>query len=542
MHTRFRVSTVIAMGSEEGGRFLLELYRKATSLPEKELYQYFLDHAVNVTKSKIGFFHFVSKDQKSIILTTWNREALRTCSANYSSHYPIEQAGNWADCVRLRHPIIYNDFSLSPNRKGLPEGHVAVNRLLSIPIMEGGKVDAIFGVGNKAEPYVENDVVQLDLVAHELNKILRQRITERELHDASEKYSSLFANMLDGFAYCEMIFDKQHKPVDFVYLEVNDAFERLTGLKKEIVVGKKVTEVIPGIERVHPELFEIYGRVALTGKEERFEIFFEPLSIWLAVSVYCPKKGYFAAVFEDITERKKAEEALRKLNRHLRAISDSNQALMHATDEASLMQEICDIIINDCSYALVWIGFAEDDLYKTVRPVAFAGFDKGYIDALRVTWDERSERGRGPTGTVIRTGKPYICNMKADINFEPWRPEAYRRGYTASLVLPLISFENKTFGALNIYSKESNPFTDEEVKLLSELSNDFAYGIIMLRLRKEREQAEETLRKQASLINLSPDAIITKKMDDTITFWSEGAQKLYGWNKEEAIAQKTSAL
>ena len=96
--------------------------------------------------------------------------------------------------------------------------------------------------------------------------------------------------------------------------------------------------------------------------------------MWLSVSVYCPMKGYFAAIFEDITERKKAEEALRKLYRHQRAVSNSNQALMHATDENLLTQEICDIIVNDCGYALVWVGFAEHDQHKTVRPVAFAGF------------------------------------------------------------------------------------------------------------------------------------------------------------------------
>ena len=254
-------------------------------------------------------------------------------------------------------------------------------------------------------------------------------------------------------------------------------------------------------------------------------------------------EGYVNIYANDITERKKAEEALRKLNRHLRAVSNSNQALMHATDEAKFTQEVCNIIIKDCGYALVWVGFAEHDQDKTVRPVAFAGFDKGYIDALRVTWDENSERGRGPTGTVIRTGKPYICkNMQIDPNFEPWRPEALKRGYTASLVLPLTSFEGETFGALNIYSKESDPFTDEEVKLLTELANDFSYGIGMLRLRKKREQDEETLRKQASLIDLSPDAIIVTELDGTITFWSKGAEKLYGWTKDEAIGQDINTL
>jgi PAS domain S-box-containing protein len=312
----------VSSDSEDKGRFLLELYRKALSLPEKELYEYFLDHAVNVTKSVIGFFHFVSDDQKTIILTTWNREALKNCTANYASHYPIEQAGNWADCVRLKRPIVHNDFAESPNQKGLPEGHVSIERMLSIPIIEDDKVRAVFGVGNKADPYAEDDVVQLDLVANELNKIIKQRRADNELRESKEKYYSLFTNMLDGFAYCKMIFDGEGKPVDFVYLEVNDAFERLTGLKKEAVVGKKVTEAIPGIKEANPELFDIYGRVAHTGKEERFELFFKPLSMWLAISVYSPGRDHFAAVFENISERKKAEQALRENEIKFRTVVD----------------------------------------------------------------------------------------------------------------------------------------------------------------------------------------------------------------------------
>ena len=574
--------------------------------------------------------------------------------------------------------------------------------------------------------------------------------------------------MLDGFAYHRIVVDKAGKPVDYVFLEVNHAFEKMTGLKRERIIGKKVTEVLPGIEKDSADWIGVYGKVALTGEPVQFENHAGPLDKWYQVSAYCPEKGHFVALFEDITERKKAEEALRvgeekyrhllqyaptaiyeidykgprfrsvndamcemtgysrqellamnpsdlldaesrirfqdrirkglnegkieenveyraivkdgrelwitlnvkptckdgkldgamvvgyditkrkkaeeqvariasfpflnpnpileadfdgnitycnpaaktnfadlealgsahpllsdwqnvvksfegklsgtfnrevkideqwylqqlylvpnnqririytvniserkkgeealrKLYRHQRAVSNSNQALMHATDEKLLTQEVCDIIINDCGYALVWVGFAEHDQNKTVRPVAFAGFDKGYIDSLRVTWDENSERGRGPTGTVIRTGKPYICrNIQIDPNFKPWRSEALKRGYTASLVLPLISFESETFGALNIYSQESDPFTDEEVKLLTELANDFAYGIAMLRLRKEREKSEETVRKQASLIDLSPDAIIVQQLDGTISFWSKGAEKLYGWTEKRS--------
>ena len=523
--------------------FLLELYQKAMQLSDEQLNDYFLDNAIKLTESSIGFFHFVSDDQKSIILTAWNRETIKNCSANYNNHYPIESAGNWVDCIRVKHPVIYNDFAKSPNQKGFPAGHIPIKRFMSVPIFENDKAKIVFGVGNKSDQYTKNDVFHLQLIANELSKIYKQRLAEYALYESEKMYHSLFENMQDGFAYCRMIFDDKERPIDFEYIEINDAFERITGLKRADVVGKRATIAIPGIEKANPELFEIYGRVALSCQAEKFEIFFKPLKRIFSISVYCPMKGYFAAVFEDITLNKQAEESLRKLNRHLRAISKSNQALMHVSDEVTYAKEVCDIIVKDCGYALVWVGLAEHDREKTILPIAYAGFDKKYIDSLRITWNEKSQRSKGPTGTAIRTGKPYICrNMQSDPHFKPWRKEALKRGYTASIVLPLSSFEGKIFGALNIYSKESNPFQEEEINLLSELANDFAYGLIMLRLSKEREDSQQILRKQASLIDLSPNAIFVRKLDGTITFWSKGAETLYGWSKEESIGKKSNIL
>jgi PAS domain S-box-containing protein len=168
--------------------------------------------------------------------------------------------------------------------------------------------------------------------------VTRRTQAEEALQRSERRYHSLFKNMLDGFAYCKMLFDDQMRPVDFVYLEVNDAFGKLTGLKN--VTGKKVTEVIPGIREVHPELFETYGRVALTGQPESFEIEFAPLGAWLAISVYSTEIEYFEVVFEDITERKRAEAVLSKAHRILiDAKSDVDHIVEQRTSELTKAYE-----------------------------------------------------------------------------------------------------------------------------------------------------------------------------------------------------------
>ena len=132
-----------------------------------------------------------------------------------------------------------------------------------------------------------------------------------------KQFDMFFDRMLDGFAYHKIVVDKAGKPIDYVFLEVNRAFEKLTGLKREKIVGKKATNVLPGIEKDPADWINVYGKVALTCEPVHFENCAEALGKWYKVSAYCPEKGYFVTLFEDITERKKAEEALKKVNEEL---------------------------------------------------------------------------------------------------------------------------------------------------------------------------------------------------------------------------------
>jgi PAS domain S-box-containing protein len=135
--------------------------------------------------------------------------------------------------------------------------------------------------------------------------------------------------MLEGYACCRMLFD-HGRPHDFLYLDVNPAFEKLTGLKN--VIGKKVSEVIPGIQGALPELFEVYGRVALTGKTERIEVHSDQFGGWLSISVYSFEKGSFVAVFDNITERKQAEEALRESELRFRLVAETIEEIFCIVD------------------------------------------------------------------------------------------------------------------------------------------------------------------------------------------------------------------
>lgn len=132
------------------------------------------------------------------------------------------------------------------------------------------------------------------------------KIRQDELRRSEERYHSLFKHMLNGMAYCKMEFDADGRPVDFIYLAVNDAFEKLTGLKN--VEGKRITEIMPSIRQDNPEFLELYGRVATTGQPEKRELLLKPLDLWLYISVYSVEKENFVAVFENITERRKAEK------------------------------------------------------------------------------------------------------------------------------------------------------------------------------------------------------------------------------------------
>lgn len=222
-------------------------------------------------------------------------------------------------------------------------------------------------------------------------------------------------------------------------------------------------------------------------------------------------------IFEDITERKQAEIEIARNNRALRMLSDCNQALIRLPDETQLLNEVCRIIVEVGGYRMAWVGFADYDEEKAVHPVAYAGFDSEFITSAKITWAD-TERGRGPVGSAIRTGKPCVVESVADDpNFAPWREAAIQRGYNSVAVFPLQN-AGQVFGALGIYSTEQGVFNTKEADILSEMSGDLAYGITALRTRVERERREALLQARLRLSEYARDhtldELLTKTLDE----------------------------
>lgn len=245
----------------------------------------------------------------------------------------------------------------------------------------------------------------------------------------------------------------------------------------------------------------------------------------------------------DITERVRSEEAQRRLNRELRAISDCNQALLRAEDENTLLRDVCQIICKEAGYRMAWVGFAEQDEAKSVRPVAWAGIEEGYLTAARITWAD-DERGRGPTGKAIRTGaSACVQDFAIEEEAAPWREEALRHGYRSSIALPLKDDEKRTFGVLNIYSGDPAAFTEHEERLMEELAGDLAFGITVLRSRNERKLAEAALRqseeKYRTLIQKIQAAVVVHAADTRILIANSQAQEILGLT-EKQLTGKTA--
>lgn len=245
---------------------------------------------------------------------------------------------------------------------------------------------------------------------------------------------------------------------------------------------------------------------------------------------------------EEMEERRIMDEALSHLNRELMAISSCNQVLIRAEDEQTLLNEICKIICDKAGYCLVWVGYTEHDEAKTIRPVAWAGLDSGYIANANLSWSDKSERGRGPGGEAVRSGRIItVKNFETEPEMSPWLESAQQRGYKSGIALPLKDNNGNVFGVLLIYSAEIDAISPDELKLLEELSGDLAFGITSLRLRDEHKLAVDALQESEahfhSLFDRVIDGVYRSTHEGTFVDINPAMVKMFGYSSKQEMLE-----
>ena len=238
---------------------------------------------------------------------------------------------------------------------------------------------------------------------------------------------------------------------------------------------------------------------------------------------------------------KHRKNELSKLYRALKTYSECHKTLIRAENEIQLMQDICRTIVEVGGYRVAWVGVAEHDDIKTIRPVAQWGDSQGYLKNLNVSWSN-IDLGRGPTGTAIKTGKPVVVKyIEHDPKWEIWRENALRHGFRSSISLPLIIDENP-FAALVIFSGATRAFDANEVKLLSELADDLSYGITTLRATIERIKIKKECILLASVIEQANEGIFLFNGEGYIQYVNPAAETIFGCPPQSMIGRNINTL
>jgi signal transduction histidine kinase len=303
---------------ERVDRARLRILERAPAATLGELLTATLDLAEELTGSQIGFFHFIDDDQANLWLQAWSTNTVaKMCTAEGAGqHYPLSRAGVWADCVRTGQPVVHNDYASLPNRQGLPPGHAAVTRELTVPVSRAGRVCAVLGVGNKATDYHDRDVEDVSALADLAWDIAARKRAEESLR-ASEEHLRVQQQRLDLAASSGKL------GLWDLDLTTNEAWrtlqhDRLFGydeLQPTWGPAEAMRHVVPEDRPIFERAFE----AALSTGRFHYELRINPVNQpqrWIEADgeVFRNEAGKpvrMMGTVMDITERKTAEEALR---------------------------------------------------------------------------------------------------------------------------------------------------------------------------------------------------------------------------------------
>ena len=341
----------------------------------------------------------------------------------------------------------------------------------------------------------KNDVsVKVEITANyfvyngeEFDFFLVRDSTERKLANEKLKINeSLFTKIIETSLEGIQVIDANSNSIF-----INKRFAEMLGYTPDQVLNRPITDfMFPEDLKEHAKkinnrrnkISEIYERKF---KKKDGTILWTLLSSSPLFNDKDEFEGAFA-MFSDITDRKKSETEIYHFNIIYKTLSACKEALIRAKNEDKLLNDICNIIVTIGNYKMAWVGYSQYNEEKTIKKMAFAGSGIEYLNEIKLSW-ENNEYGNGPTGKAIRTGQVQIQNVFDETYSDIWKKNAIKYGFASSAAFPLI-IDNKTFGAINIYSGTQNAFDKSELKLLIELANVIACGIMNLRIKSNQER------------------------------------------------------
>jgi PAS domain S-box-containing protein len=323
---------------------------------------------------------------------------------------------------------------------------------------------------------------------HTLEDITERKQAARRLRESQQ----LTQNIIDGSSSLIYSLDTDGRFMlanKSLLALFNIAPEHLLGHGREVVLPSEVAD-----EHRKNDLLVMGQRAVIEFEERNLQADGEHIYFSQKFPLFDSegKVTGVCGISTDITQRKQTEIALRRVNRALHTLSEGNQRLIHADDESQLLQTMCQAVVEKGGYRMAWVGYVEQDAEPSLRPVAKAGFEQGYLEQAHITWRD-TERGQGPTGRAVRFGQTQVAqNIASDPNMSPWRVEAAKRGYASSIALPLLE-QGQCLGVLNIYAAEPDAFDADEIRLLEEMAGDMAFGIRTQRVRVAHREHEQRL-------------------------------------------------
>lgn len=254
-------------------------------------------------------------------------------------------------------------------------------------------------------------------------------------------------------------------------------------------------------------------------------------------------------VFKDVSERKESDKKMLRLNRSIKALGACNRSLVRSNNEDSLLNDICNLLVEIGGYKFVWVGFPEKGDKQKLIPVARAGNDNGYLKIFKDGLDTYSPENQPLPIKSFINSRIYIQNEKYSVNDEiKWKQTAARCGFCWSISLPLIH-QSEKIGVLDICSSDINEYDEEEVKLIEEMANDLAFGIVSLRTTKAKKETERQLKeseeKYRTLTENVNIGIYRNEPGENGTFIeaNSGMLRIFGYDsKDEFLKQKVSSL